>query len=372
MKHTFFLTFTSATLIPFSAFSFSGIEVSESAFELPDLLREKADAVGSLRVFPLATTSTKQLSCTAAHIGNGLVLTAGHCFLGARSCNSSYVIFGSRKNRPVSETTFSKCEEVVAVVSDESRLGSSGEDFALFRVSNPPKEFFEINVSSRPSSGSAKLALLSYPIFKSSWNAPSLFYSGPCEVRFDSVATSSGRVKPAQTFSHSCSGSGGSNGGPLIDLNTMKLSGIYTSAFPDSPLEQGTQNASSSFLAKAFSGLHFQKLFNLSVQTEPLKFPKAVRSGFFAPEVFPSGFPLNLNFELATLPNIQTYVSFRVRRTSDTRVTLQTTKDSIVLANMPRSEEVFKLKTPVTVRAAASKGSTHFSAEVLDISFSED
>ena len=109
--------------------------------------------------------------CTATHIGNNYVLTAGHCVRSSSCSSSSFNITWNYRNDNRSGDFTSRCVEVVAQEFNNSR------DYAILRYDNAPEESLPLNLSSRPSSGD-QLTILSHP------SGVPLAWSGWCSHAF--------------------------------------------------------------------------------------------------------------------------------------------------------------------------------------------
>lgn len=176
------------------------VPVDSDAGNLPEPLRPLVDAIGQLNV-----------GCTANHIGQGLVLTAGHCV--SRSprspsdnCRLMAVVWGNRGPEP--ETTVSKCQRVIA------RRYDATMDYALLQVLNPPTAV--IPVDFEPIDSSEKITMLSFPRMRP------LEWSGTCAILPYPDLT-----KSFNKFLHSCDSEGGSSGAALISMERNRIVGVH-------------------------------------------------------------------------------------------------------------------------------------------------
>lgn len=211
--------------------------VAHNGDNLPESLRPILGAIGQLNV-----------GCTATHIGQGLVLTAGHCILssprsGAQYCRGVGVVwgnFGGNKNLSVS-----KCKEVLF------KENTSAADVALIRVENPPEAFVPVDLGSSSVTSAMTLprqsiTLLSFPRMRP------LEWSKSCEMleykktESHNSTTQVDRGFDASTpwfevtallesgapkkFFHSCDTEPGSSGAALIDFSTVKIVGVHGGA----------------------------------------------------------------------------------------------------------------------------------------------
>ncbi|NBX17116.1 MAG: serine protease [Proteobacteria bacterium] len=182
------------------------VSVDANGENIPERLRGILDAIGQLST-----------GCTAAHIGNGLVLTAGHCIVvsprsSSGSCRLIAVVWGNRKGNP--KQSISKCETVLA------RNYTAAADYALLKVSTPPAA--AITPDFQIPASTARLTMLSFPRMRP------LEWSGFCEP--------SEHTNPDlrdRKFFHSCDSEGGSSGAPLIDEASLKITGIHAGSADD-------------------------------------------------------------------------------------------------------------------------------------------
>lgn len=112
---------------------------------LPPRFVPLSRGIGSVVVHPFASRKAF-IACTATHLGDGFVLTAGHCLLGAPRCNGAVVRFPKEfaPDGAVKEFQESPCESVLSISADDARYRGPHEDYALMRVKNPPREFVEL------------------------------------------------------------------------------------------------------------------------------------------------------------------------------------------------------------------------------------
>ena len=278
------------------------LTVSKEGKEVAESIRPALDAIGTLRIKPFRNRD-EEISCTATHVGQGLVVTSGHCLLGSRACNGARLTFGDRHaswkiwQRKIWK---SQCLEVISNQSDEARLGSTGHDYAVLRVSNPPPAKVDIDTTYVPSLKDELIAL-SYP--KPQYGQPhNLVSSGPCKVtRFPSLDFF-GRMKSLATFSHDCDTMGGSDGAPVFLARTGKMVGIHQSGFRAPNEGKNSPDASMNY-AKLLS---YGQLSTLLTEMNP--YPPTpeneLRSfwvGGFSPEIYPVGIPGDLYLHVGTI-----------------------------------------------------------------------
>lgn len=153
------------------------------------------------------------MSCTATHIGNGYVLTAGHCFwVGSEvardlPCGDITVEWGFRQGLPA--YLKSTCERVLFAQR------STMNDFAILKVFPVPDVFIEVELS-RKATATDSLTVFSHP------QELPLRWSGMCTVE--------GILDPllsATTLQHKCDTNPGSSGATLLDTTSNRIVGIH-------------------------------------------------------------------------------------------------------------------------------------------------
>jgi V8-like Glu-specific endopeptidase len=163
--------------------------------------------------------------CTGTHIGNGYVVSAGHCFieekdhakevvLTDKDCSSTFIVWGYRGPSAQSARGVAKssCTKILYAERSPTR------DFVLFKVDMPaPAKISITPAASRPDDGS-KITIFGYP------NGDPLHWSQYCTI--------SGAAG-ADFFAHQCDTLGGNSGSSVlaIDSNgTPSIIGIHDSA----------------------------------------------------------------------------------------------------------------------------------------------
>jgi len=156
------------------------------------------------------------MGCTATHIGNGIAITAGHCFQGRVSeerqnnvpCGTSTIIeWGYRKDAPA--YLKSKCVTILALEKNKNR------DYAIFTLDNIPTASVEVDLSARPVDKTA-ITIFGFP------QKRPLEWSKTCELRPGSIGKWG-----ADMFSHQCDTEPGNSGSTVIDDTTLKIIGIH-------------------------------------------------------------------------------------------------------------------------------------------------
>jgi len=198
------------------------IPVTGNGANIPAKYRSLVNAFGRI-----------SMGCTATHIGNGVVLTAGHCF-GATavrknnfSCAGKSVAWGFRSDAPAYLTT--NCTIVYA--AQQSR----DIDYAIFQVDAAPPVKVGVDLAARPALDST-ITIFSHP------RSRPLEWSQTCQVK-----TGATGGWGTSMLSHQCDTDPGSSGATVIDDTTLKVVGIhdggiapwnYASYLADSPLAE--------------------------------------------------------------------------------------------------------------------------------------
>ncbi|MBX3234314.1 MAG: trypsin-like peptidase domain-containing protein [Labilithrix sp.] len=198
------------------------VPVKENGANIPAKYRPLIDAFGRI-----------SMGCTATHIGNGVVLSAGHCFNAPStrknnfSCAGKTVAWGYRVDSPAYLTT--NCTIVYA--AQQSR----DIDYAIFQVDVAPPVQVEVDYAARPALDSA-ITIFSHP------RSRPLEWSQTCVVKTGATGGWGSNM-----LSHQCDTDPGSSGATVIDDVTLKVVGIhdgglvpwnYASYVSDTPLAE--------------------------------------------------------------------------------------------------------------------------------------
>lgn len=176
--------------------------VDANMLSIPFKYRQIAESVGLM-----------SMGCTGTHIGNGLVVSAAHCFDAAKvakyrtSCDGIQVFWNVRDGRQPSGV--SNCRQVLVLELNNQK------DYALFRVDNPPRAAVKIRMQGRPALGT-RVTIFSHP-FKNP-----LTWSGTCDI---SRALTYGLNVNA--IHYSCDTNIGSSGAAVIDAVSLEVVGIH-------------------------------------------------------------------------------------------------------------------------------------------------
>jgi V8-like Glu-specific endopeptidase len=168
--------------------------------------------------------------CTGTHMGQGYVITAGHCvgasdtvtsksdcsfISGSSEITATEIHFGYRDQR-VKYTT-SKCIEVIAAMKNDDL----GFDFAILKVSPAPTEVILPDTSRRSIFGDS-VTVFSHP------QGEVLQWSRACGV--ERVLNP---LIPDSFIQHQCDTRPGSSGAAIIDMISMKIVGIHDGGIND-------------------------------------------------------------------------------------------------------------------------------------------
>ncbi len=161
------------------------------------------------------------VGCTATHIGQGYVLTAGHCvgveqgLIKNQSCSSDHDIeWGYRQD--AAPYLYSKCLKIIIAERN------AGIDYALIKVYPVPSVAIEVEIDQAPDLGTMT-TLFSHP------EEGPLQWSKTCRIqKINSTYFSKDMIH------HVCDTNPGSSGATLIAVDTMKIVGIHDGGFaPD-------------------------------------------------------------------------------------------------------------------------------------------
>lgn len=156
--------------------------------------------------------------CTGTHIGNGFVLTAGHCFfneshIGARvienrDCIGTSVRFGYRGSPKTGNPSplvvgAGNCTKIVYAEH------SNAKDFAIIRLDRAPKSFIPLVAGGRKPTAGMKITILGYP------QGRPLEWSQYCALRTFSTI----RVDAASSmFVYNCDTEPGNSGSAVLAI----------------------------------------------------------------------------------------------------------------------------------------------------------
>ncbi|MFO0676480.1 MAG: trypsin-like peptidase domain-containing protein [Polyangiaceae bacterium] len=175
--------------------------VRNDGANLPAKYRDLVDAFGLI-----------SMGCTATHIGNGIVLTAGHCFNAPSTrrnnvaCSES-IQWGLRVDKAAYMT--SRCQTILAYETNDDR------DYAILRVSPAPTPKIDVDLSGRPATNTT-LTIFGHP------QARPLEWSQTCPLKPGSTGNWG-----ADQFSHQCDTEPGNSGSTVLADDTLRIVGIH-------------------------------------------------------------------------------------------------------------------------------------------------
>ena len=178
------------------------VVVKQDGANIPEKYRPLVNAFGRI-----------SMGCTATHIGNGVVLTAGHCFNAPSvrknnfACSSTTVKWGFRTDAAPYLT--SKCTNVYAAQQNRDI------DYAIFQVDVAPSASVEVDLSARPAYETS-ITIFSHP------NSRPLEWSQTCTLAASTTAPSE--------FFHGCDTEPASSGATVIDDAALAVVGIHDGA----------------------------------------------------------------------------------------------------------------------------------------------
>lgn len=180
------------------------IAVNAEATNVPAKFKSLVDAFGKLG-----------MGCTATHIGDGYVLTAGHCFWAGptpienQDCPGAEneIQWGFREGKEPYLT--SKCEKIIMAQRTEKM------DYALLKVSPVPPVAIKADLYKRAKVGE-KVTIFSHP------EELPLRWSQSCKIQ----KVKDSDFDPA-LIHHICDTNPGSSGATIINYFTLKVVGIH-------------------------------------------------------------------------------------------------------------------------------------------------
>ncbi|MBU6154842.1 MAG: trypsin-like peptidase domain-containing protein [Bdellovibrionales bacterium] len=174
-------------------------------------------------------------SCSGTHIGNGYVLSAGHCFLensysttlSNQACPTVKVYWGYRGSPSTGSpkplvTQVSQCTQIIHAQLD------ADVDFAIIKVDQPPKASVGIARESSRTPAKTKITIFGYPMGRP------LEWSQYCAVTKSTVVG-----KPFNSESrmaHQCDTQPGNSGSSVIAVNKEgipEVVAVHVAAAPD-------------------------------------------------------------------------------------------------------------------------------------------
>lgn len=192
---------------------------------LPENLRPLADAIGLFGI-----------GCTGTHIGDGIVVTAGHCFQNLLvhensaavdhvSCqnfepHNTDIEWGFRSYNQAGDDVFTSVSHCLEVIHAE---WNGQKDYAIIRMDNPPAVAIPMDFSVHVPTNQ-EITILSHP------NGRPLEWSQICPTSSADLVTS---LNPDTRFIYTCDTEPGSSGAAVIDLKTLHIVGIHNGGTTD-------------------------------------------------------------------------------------------------------------------------------------------
>lgn len=199
------------------------VPVSTDAHNIPAKYRSLVDAFGHM-----------SMGCTATHIGQGYVLSAGHCFWAGevptldQPCFSTEIKWGYRSGK--APYMVSKCEKIVIAQWDGKN------DYSVMKVSPIPPVAIAPELGRRAATGDT-VTIFSHP------DSMPLQWSRLCGIEYEVHPEF-----PVGVINHQCDTNPGSSGATIINALTLKVIGIHDggigghsddSSTPSSPVSMG-------------------------------------------------------------------------------------------------------------------------------------
>jgi len=204
------------------------VPIRADGSNLDSTLRPYLDAFGLV-------TIGNSGSCSGTHLGNGYVLTAGHCFLEDSNdttsvnqpCPTIKVYWGYRGSpatgspKPAVSLT-SQCTKVIYAEL------TNGRDFAIFQVDQMPKASVGVALETNRTAPNTKITIFGYPMGRP------LEWSQYCSVTKSSVAGAP--FNSPSRVAYQCDTQPGNSGSSVISMNSAgvaKVVAVHDAAAPD-------------------------------------------------------------------------------------------------------------------------------------------
>ncbi len=179
------------------------ISVQANGENLPENLRPLINAFGMLK-----------LGCTVTHVGNGIVLTAGHCIpqdieKGANAACWKDMTIQWNFRTGAGSVANSTCIKVIEAEKNDTH------DYAILSVDNAPATKVDVDLEKRPVIDT-QITIFGHPMKRP------LEWSQYCTVQ----AVPEKFVSP-ERFGHQCDTEPGNSGSTIIDPKTLMVIGIH-------------------------------------------------------------------------------------------------------------------------------------------------
>ena len=211
------------------------VAISVKKDNIPPGYGDLVDAVGVFRFQDKSWANGASLPfCTGFHVGDGIVVSAGHCFQGDNFENDppleelvlkktvaytdfNYIVGGKVARSQIKKIIYSRMNH-----GKKDEKGHQGReaslDFAFVEITSPPKAKLKLHRGPRPPSGS-KISIMS-----GDKKGGTLRWSGFCNIR--DLRDPGSKITPIG-FYHLCDTEPGASGAPIILEQTREVTGIH-------------------------------------------------------------------------------------------------------------------------------------------------
>lgn len=365
------------------------LRIIESVAGLAPHHRSLVEATGLLKVYPFQNKRNHFIQCTATHVGEGLVLTSGHCFLGSLACNGARVSFGLPNEQPRE----ARCLRVLQNQAAGSAYGLPRRDYALFQIDEIPAEFVSLSQHEAPDLN-PKLFMLGFPRLKKPRNTNLMMLAEGCSLTDLTGKDLFNRNRGRATVLHNCSAIAGMHGALLYNTISVRPVALHQAGSLE-PI----QNDLSTFgisrmnnIAQAIRQLDPVHRFLSSPHTRawnaPAEFDEAgshilgtadettrvnqkihIRIGSHLPEAFPLGTQLPLELDVGTFDSSsgEDVLQLAIRTGSKTQVTVRDGHGAETVFASHSYYELTKEKrfaTPVQISVQSLRGAQAYFADI--------
>jgi V8-like Glu-specific endopeptidase len=177
------------------------IPVTDDGQNIPEAYRGILDAFGRM-----------SMGCTATHIGQGFVISAGHCFNAPSvredmvDCAGVTVEWGVRRSGQ--PNLVSRCEMILAQETNDD------VDYVIFKVSPAPQA--KLSIAGHRAAFGTDITIFGHPMGRA------LEWSGVCQM-----LTPDHGGWSSIAFSHQCDTEPGNSGSAILDAQTLEIVGIH-------------------------------------------------------------------------------------------------------------------------------------------------
>ncbi len=201
------------------------VAVAEDGSNIPAKYKGLLDAFG-----------LGSMTCTMTHLGDGLVLTAGHCVDAPPvkneivPCGDVAIRWGFRGSRSEQSLPESRCERIL-VAKDDTK---TGVDFALLLVDNPPSAKVPVTLATTAKVGT-KITIFGHPKGRPlEWSKTCTIQPGTSFFSGDGGLDADAANGPStEFFAHQCDTEPGNSGSTVLDDKTLAVVGIHDGGYPN-------------------------------------------------------------------------------------------------------------------------------------------